>query len=102
MSNIRARSKSYLQAASSVSTRTQSLKIVVSPSPVEDEDLRDFSQHLSYCYRGKWNQLRIYDFPGEQHGAAAAIHLQIVLHPDKRLEIFRALRHDLLFFESDE
>ncbi|KAH7695599.1 hypothetical protein AAVH_37338, partial [Aphelenchoides avenae] len=88
--------------ASALSMSTQPLIIVASPVPVEEEDLRDFVQHLSYRYRGQPEQLRIYDFPSEQHGPAAAMHLQIVLHPNNRLELIRAQRPDPLFYKTDE
>ncbi|KAH7725295.1 hypothetical protein AAVH_07088 [Aphelenchoides avenae] len=94
-----------LVEASSVSKRSLPLRIIV--SRVEAEDLRDYAQNLSYRARGRPEQLRIYKFPDEQHGAVPAIHLQIVLHPDNRLELIRAPRSPLRafrprFYEADE
>ncbi|KAH7708165.1 hypothetical protein AAVH_24593 [Aphelenchoides avenae] len=88
--------------ASSVSKRTKPLRIVVGPPRFEEEDLRDFAQQLSYSFRGKPYQQRIYNFPGERHGPVAAIDLQIVLHNDHTLELIRARRPHTLFYESDE
>lgn len=85
-----------------MSTRTHPLRVIVSPVPVEDEDLRDFAQHVSYRQRGTPEQLRIYDFPGEQHGAINAMHLRIVLHPNNKLVMLRAQRHHEFFQDSDE
>ncbi|KAH7720482.1 hypothetical protein AAVH_12015 [Aphelenchoides avenae] len=68
-----------LVEASSVSKRAHPLRIAVSPVRVEDDDLRDFEHRLSHPNGGTQ---RVYDFPGEQHGAVAAMHLQIVLHAD--------------------
>ncbi|KAH7720487.1 hypothetical protein AAVH_12020 [Aphelenchoides avenae] len=90
-----------LVEASSVSMRALPLRIIVSPVRVEDDDLRDFAQLVSYRYRGTPVQKRIYDFPGEQHGAVAAMHLQIVLHADNKLELIRAQRTHWLFHNSD-
>ncbi|KAH7723001.1 hypothetical protein AAVH_09473 [Aphelenchoides avenae] len=80
----------------------RTLRIVVSPVRFEEEDLRDFAQHLSYRQRGWPGQERIYDFPGEQHDADAAMDLQIALFPGDRLEVVRARRPNPLFRESDE
>ncbi|KAH7708156.1 hypothetical protein AAVH_24584 [Aphelenchoides avenae] len=92
-----------LVEASALSTHTQRLQICVSPIRFKDEDLRDFAQHLSYRNRGETFQQRIYDFPGELHGAAGAMHLQIVLSQENDgLEMIRALRPDTLFYEPDE
>ncbi|KAH7723028.1 hypothetical protein AAVH_09501 [Aphelenchoides avenae] len=91
-----------LVEASSLSTRTLPLRITVSPARFEDEDLRDFAEHLSYRQRGTPRQARIYDFPGEQQGADAAMHLQIVLSQGNRLELFRARRPNFFFHKSDE
>lgn len=75
----------------------------MSPLRIEDDDLRDFVQHLSYRHRGEPNEMRLYDFPGEPHQAAPAIHLQIALRwAQNRLELFRAQRPNLFFYESDE
>ncbi|KAH7714711.1 hypothetical protein AAVH_17910 [Aphelenchoides avenae] len=88
--------------ASALSTHTQRLQICVSPIRFKDEDLRDFAQHLSYRNRGETFQQRIYDFPGELHGADDAMHLQIVLSQENDgLEIIRARRPDPLFCEPD-
>ncbi|KAH7701466.1 hypothetical protein AAVH_31402 [Aphelenchoides avenae] len=92
----------HVAEASSVSTRTQPLRIMVSPWRIEDEDLRDFADHLSYRYRGTPGELRVYDFPAEQRGASAAMHLQIVLFPSNMLGIYRARRPSRGFLESDE
>ncbi|KAH7723031.1 hypothetical protein AAVH_09504 [Aphelenchoides avenae] len=92
-----------LVEASSVSTRKQPFRIVASWPRVEEEDLRDFSQHLSYRDRGTPNQLRIYDFPGEQHGTDASIDMQITLNDgDDTLAMIRAQRPNRFFWESDE
>ncbi|KAH7723015.1 hypothetical protein AAVH_09487 [Aphelenchoides avenae] len=92
-----------LVEASSMSLRTQSLRIAVFPLRfVEEENLRDFAQHLSYRHRGMPHEVRIYDFPGEQHGAVAAVHTQIVLHSDNILEMIRARRPNPVFDVSDE
>lgn len=91
-----------LVGASSVSLRSEPLRIIVSPARFEEEDLRDFAQHLSHAGRGRPGQLRIYDFPGEQHGAIAAVHLQIVLERDNRLEMIRAQRPNPFFYKSDD
>ncbi|KAH7698862.1 hypothetical protein AAVH_34039, partial [Aphelenchoides avenae] len=85
-----------LVEASSASTRTQPLQITVSPFPFEEEDLRDFSQYLSR-QRGEPYPFRVYDFPVEQQGADAAIHLQIVLHPGNTLTMLRAQRPNSYF-----
>lgn len=63
----------------------------------EDEDLRDYAQHVSY---DRW-PTRIYNFPCEQHGAVAAMRLQIMLHYNE-LILTRA-RHDsgLFFYTGD-
>lgn len=82
-----------------MSARTQSLRIIVSPVRFEEEDLRDFSRHLSYRNRGKPYQMRIYDFPG---GANSAMDLQIVLREDNSLELVRARRPHIFFHSSDE
>ncbi|KAH7694326.1 hypothetical protein AAVH_38631, partial [Aphelenchoides avenae] len=88
--------------ASALSKRTQPLRIVVFSPSVDDDNLRDFEHRLSYRDRGQPRQVRIYDFLGEQHGAVAAVDLQIVLHSDNTLEIIRARRPDCFFRESDE
>ncbi|KAH7722994.1 hypothetical protein AAVH_09466 [Aphelenchoides avenae] len=72
--------------------RTRPLRITVSPVRFEEEDLRDFAQHLTYREHGAPRQLRIYDFPVDQQGADAPMHLQIVLHSDNTLETIRAQR----------
>ncbi|KAH7673290.1 hypothetical protein AAVH_42230, partial [Aphelenchoides avenae] len=87
--------------ASAASTRTQPFRIVVSPCSVDDGDLRGFTQHLSYRYRGKPYQQRIYNFLGEQREAVTAIDLQIVLGSDT-LSLIRARRPNIWFYESDE
>ncbi|KAH7723030.1 hypothetical protein AAVH_09503 [Aphelenchoides avenae] len=79
-----------LVEASAVSMRTRWMRIVVCPSPVGDEDLRDFAQHLSYRNRVKPWQYRIYNFPSEHHGSDAAMHTQIVLHPYNSLQLTHA------------
>lgn len=87
--------------AISASMRTQSLKIQVSPVTVADEDLRDFAEHLSYAYRGQSYQQRILDFPAEQQGADAAMHLRIVLHShDNTLVLLRAPSSDRVFHHN--
>ncbi|KAH7710428.1 CBN-AGL-1 protein [Aphelenchoides avenae] len=88
--------------ANSVSMRTSPLRIAVSPLRLEDEDLRDFAERLSYRHRGQPPQLRIYDFPAEQQGAFAAMRLQIALHPGNRLELNRAPLPNLYFYKPDE
>ncbi|KAH7710431.1 hypothetical protein AAVH_22281 [Aphelenchoides avenae] len=47
-------------------------------------------------------ELRIYDFPGEQRGTDATMHLQIVLYQDDRFELIRARRPSPFLHESDE
>ncbi|KAH7705606.1 hypothetical protein AAVH_27183 [Aphelenchoides avenae] len=90
-----------LVEAISASMRTQSLKIQVSPVTVADEDLRDFAEHLSYAYRGQSYQQRILDFPAEQQGADAAMHLRIVLHShDNTLVLLRAPSSDRVFHHN--
>ncbi|KAH7723016.1 hypothetical protein AAVH_09488 [Aphelenchoides avenae] len=84
-----------LVEASSVSRRTRPLRIIVSPSPVEQKDLRDFAHHLSSRYG-----LRIYDFPGVEH--AGGMHLQIVLQPGNLLQMLRAPRAHYVFYKPDE
>lgn len=74
----------------------------MSPVRLEDEDLQDFAQHLSYRQRGQRGQVRIYDFPGEQHGAVAGMRLQIALSGVSRLEVIRAPRSRYDFYEPDE
>ncbi|KAH7697353.1 hypothetical protein AAVH_35565 [Aphelenchoides avenae] len=92
-----------LVEASSVSARAQPFRILASWPRVEEEDLRDFSQHLSYRQRGTPHQLRIYDFPGEQQGAVAPMDLQITLYDgDDTLAMIRAQRPNFFFWESDE
>ncbi|KAH7708157.1 hypothetical protein AAVH_24585 [Aphelenchoides avenae] len=88
--------------ASSASTRTQPLRIVVSSTSFDDDDFRQFAHCLSYRDRGQPRQVRIYDFLGEQHGAITAVDLQIVLHSDSTIEIIRTRRPDCFFRESDE
>ncbi|KAH7710681.1 hypothetical protein AAVH_22017 [Aphelenchoides avenae] len=88
-----------LVQASSVSKRVRPLRIFVSAVRVEDDDLRDFAQLLSHRGRGTPLEVRIYDFPGEQRGAVAAMHMQIVLHPNDKLELIRAQRPSELFHE---
>ncbi|KAH7699053.1 hypothetical protein AAVH_33844, partial [Aphelenchoides avenae] len=85
--------------ASTASARTQALRVVVSQVRFDEEDLRDFAQNVSYRDRGMPWETRIYDFPDGQHGAGAAMHLQLVLHPDKRLEMIRAQRPNPLFYQ---
>lgn len=85
-----------------MSVRTRPLRIIVSPSPVEDEDLREFAQHLSLHRRGESWQIRMYDFPGEQQGAVAAMDLQIVLRSEgNKLVLIRARRPHNFFYKSD-
>ncbi|KAH7701159.1 hypothetical protein AAVH_31710 [Aphelenchoides avenae] len=64
---------------------------------LEDEDLRGFAQHLSHRFRGRPNHKRIYDFPGEQHGAPTAM-----LTTYGTLEVTRAPRSYPYFLQSDE
>ncbi|KAH7723027.1 hypothetical protein AAVH_09500 [Aphelenchoides avenae] len=91
-----------LVEANTVSVRTRPLRIIVSPSPVEDEDLREFAQHLSLHRRGESWQIRMYDFPGEQQGAVAAMDLQIVLRSEgNKLVLIRARRPHNFFYKSD-
>lgn len=82
--------------------RTRPLRILVRPLRFEEENLRDFAEHLSYRKRGQSRELRIYDFPGEQSGTDASMHLQIALFPGDRLELVRARRPNHRFRESDE
>ncbi|KAH7708161.1 hypothetical protein AAVH_24589 [Aphelenchoides avenae] len=90
-----------LVEANTSSTRTQPLRIFVSPCSVVEEDLRDFAQHLSYRHRGMPYETRIYDFTDEQQNAPK--HLQIVLHAENNeLEMICAQRPDPLFYKSDE
>ncbi|KAH7723029.1 hypothetical protein AAVH_09502 [Aphelenchoides avenae] len=91
-----------LVEASFMSTRTLPLRITVSPARFEEEDLRDFAQHLSYRRRGTPHEERIYDFPVEHQGADAAMRLQIVLSKGNRLELFRAHLPNFFFHKSDE
>ena len=72
----------------------------MSPSRVDDEDLRELAPYLSYRHRGQPEQLRIYDLPDERHGAA--MHLQIVLSRGDRLELIRAERSYYNFYKPDE
>ncbi|KAH7701558.1 hypothetical protein AAVH_31307 [Aphelenchoides avenae] len=85
-----------LVEAIAVSTHTQPLHITVSPVPFQDEDLRDFAQHLSDHYRDPL--LRVYDFPDEQRGVDDPMHLQIVLRPNNRLDLIRAQRPNRFFY----
>lgn len=83
--------------------RTQSLRIIVSTPPFQEEDLRDFEQYLSYCDRDTPEELRIYNFPDDQHETDATMDLQIVLDRlSNRLELIRARRSSPLFTKSDE
>ncbi|KAH7695654.1 hypothetical protein AAVH_14524 [Aphelenchoides avenae] len=79
-----------LVEASTVSIRTRPLQITLSPSCVEDEELRDYAQYLTYR-TAQW-QRRIYNFPCNRHGAVTAMRLQIVLE-DEMLILIHA-RHD--------
>ncbi|KAH7723017.1 hypothetical protein AAVH_09489 [Aphelenchoides avenae] len=90
-----------LVEASTVSVRTQPIRIDVSPLRFGWKDLPEFEQYLSDRDRRHSWQLRIYNFPGEKHGAVAAMHTQIVLHPD-RLQMIRARRPSCLFYELHE
>lgn len=85
-----------------MSTRTQPLRIAVSRSHVEEEDLRDFAQYLSYGNDLVYGRLRIYDFPDKQRGTVAPMHLQIVLSRGGRLELIRAQRPHDAFYKPDE
>lgn len=88
--------------------RTRPLRIVVGPLLFDDDDLQGFGQHRSYDdghgqsllfyrYRGKE---RVFDFPGVQHGADAAMHLQIALNwENNMLELVRARRPNMFFRE---
>ena len=78
--------------------RTQSLRVIVEPIRIEEEDLYGFAQHLSYCDHGR---MRIYDFPGKQRGEGAPIDLQIALWDDM-LFMVRARRPNAYFRSSDE
>lgn len=66
-----------------MSTRTQPLRIVVSPVRVDDE------------------YLRVYEFGGEQDEAVPAMRLKIELHGDQ-LTLIRARPDNGLFEEEDE
>ncbi|KAH7698818.1 hypothetical protein AAVH_34084 [Aphelenchoides avenae] len=91
-----------LVEASDASMRTKPLRISVSPVRLEEEDIRDFEERLSYRHRGRPEQLRIYDFPAEQLEGIAAMHLQIALHPGNRLELIRAPLPNFYFYKPDE
>ncbi|KAH7702813.1 hypothetical protein AAVH_30023 [Aphelenchoides avenae] len=92
-----------LVEASSVSTRTRPFRIIVETQRFAEEDLGDFSQHLSYRDRGEPWQWRIYNFSGEQHGTNAAMDTQILLDDgDDSLAMIRARRPNRFFWESDE
>ncbi|KAH7719611.1 hypothetical protein AAVH_12966 [Aphelenchoides avenae] len=68
------------------------------PWRVENEDIRDFAAHLSYVRdRGTSGEMRVYDFPGEQREAVAAVHLQMVLYPHNMLKVIRARRPQHIF-----
>lgn len=83
--------------------RTQPLRIVARPSLVEEEDLRDYAQQLSYCRgRGMPWQEHIYDFACEEHGPAGAMRLQIVLNSIVGLQMIRARRSARCFYDPDE
>lgn len=66
------------------------------PVRFDDEDLREYAQHLTYHDRGSWWRKRIYDFPCEQRGAATAMRLQIVLQYETL--ILTRDRHDSGYF----
>ncbi|KAH7725618.1 hypothetical protein AAVH_06798 [Aphelenchoides avenae] len=101
-----------LVEASAVSMRTQTLRITVGPlPPIEDVDLRDFAQHLSYRRRDGWDDLRVYDFPDQQNG----MHLQIKMNwnqecieefslptPGDTLVMVRARRPNRFFYKPHE
>lgn len=92
--------------------RTQTLRITVGPlPPIEDVDLRDFAQHLSYRRRDGWDDLRVYDFPDQQNG----MHLQIKMNwnqecieefslptPGDTLVMVRARRPNRFFYKPHE
>lgn len=81
--------------------RTQSLKISVNLARVDEEDLRDFAQHLSNRDREARWYLLIYDFPGKARGEAAAFDFQIAFRPSASwLQIVRAPRPSPLFYKA--
>jgi hypothetical protein len=85
--------------------RMQTLRIEVGlyPRRIEDEDLREFAQHVSYRDRDTQSEKRIYYFPGEQRGEDAAMDLQIVLEPRyNTLRMIRARRLSRFFYKADE
>lgn len=83
--------------------RSRPVRILMSPSSVEDEDLRGYAQNLSYRGRGQPTQCRIYDFSTEQHGAPLEMRLQIVLSSAcGTLKVIRARRQYPFFTKSDE
>lgn len=103
----------FVFKASATSMRTESLRIVVSPSRVAHGELRDFAQHLSRrlqpyyswsVYNFTDEQLR--NFTDDQRGAVHGMHLQMVLHQNQSLEMIRARRPHRLFYvapsEDDE
>lgn len=77
------------------------------PVRFEEEDLRDFMQHLSYRNRRTRWEVRVYDFRGEPRGEGAAMDLQITLERSPRwtgdrLQMIRARRPNPYFESSDE
>lgn len=85
-----------------MSLRTQPLQIAVGLAHVEDDDFGDFAQHHTFLDQGSWDQLHIYDFPGEQQGEVAAMDLQIAFRPSAGwLQVVRARRPNSLFYEKD-
>ncbi|KAH7713279.1 hypothetical protein AAVH_19393, partial [Aphelenchoides avenae] len=86
--------------ASNVSMRTQPLRITGGLERVEEEDLRDFAPYVFYRQR---DDLLSYDFPDEQNGDSATMHLRIAFRPSASyLQIVRARRPNRLFYEPDE
>lgn len=71
---------------------TRSLRIYVSPLRFEDEDLRGYARYLSFRNRDGLSQLRIYNFPCDEHGVVTGVRLQIVLEGET-LTLTRA-RHE--------
>ncbi|KAH7702551.1 hypothetical protein AAVH_30289 [Aphelenchoides avenae] len=88
-----------LVEASSMSMRVRPLRITVSTVRFEDEDLRDYAQHLTYS--GPGCPKRIYHFCCKQHGAVTAMCLEIVLEGSE-LIMSRARHGSLRFYEADE
>ena len=84
-----------------MSKRTESLRIVVCPSRVGNEELRDFAQHLSHRHQPHL-AVSVYNFTDVQRGAADGMHVQMALHRNDALEMIRARRPHRLFYMAQD